>query len=188
VHLHVGADANEYVFKSLSSTSPEIIHIATHGFYIPREERISYRYYTETTSDLAMERSGLMLAGANDAWNGKLIPGIEDGILTASEIAELDLSRTNLVVMSACETGLGEITEDGIEGLQRAFKSAGVETLVMSLWKVDDKATEMLMEEFYKLLIKGYSKDDAFQSAKAKVRSKKSYSSPYYWASFIMLD
>ena len=90
--------------------------------------------------------------------------------------------------MSACETGLGDITEDGIEGLQRAFKSAGVESLVMSLWKVDDKATEMLMEEFYKLLIKGYSKDDAFQSAKAKVRSKKSYSSPYYWASFIMLD
>jgi len=188
VTLHIGADANEYVFKDLSGTSPEIIHIATHGFYIPKKERNSYRYYADNTASLAMERSGLMLAGANDAWNGKLTPGIEDGILTASEISKLDLSRTNLVVMSACETGLGDITEDGIEGLQRAFKSAGVETLVMSLWKVDDKATEMLMEEFYKLLIKGYSKDDAFQSAKAKVRSKKSYSSPYYWASFIMLD
>ena len=188
VSLHIGLDANEYAFKDLSGNASEIIHIATHGFYIPKKESNSYRYYADNTVSLAMERSGLMLAGANDAWNGILTPGVEDGILTASEIAELDLSKTSLVVMSACETGLGDITEDGIEGLQRAFKSAGVETLVMSLWKVDDKATEMLMEEFYKLLLKGYSKDDAFQSAKRKVRSKKSYSSPYYWASFIMLD
>ena len=188
VSIHIGLDANEYAFKDLSGNASEIIHIATHGFYIPKKESNSYRYYADNTASLAMERSGLMLAGANDAWNGILTPGVEDGILTASEIAELDLSKTSLVVMSACETGLGDITEDGIEGLQRAFKSAGVETLVMSLWKVDDKATEMLMEEFYKLLIKGYSKDDAFQSAKTKVRSKKSYSSPYYWASFIMLD
>lgn len=188
VSLHIGLDANEYAFKDLSGNASEIIHIATHGFYIPKKETNSYRYYADNTVSLAMERSGLMLAGANDAWNGILTPGVEDGILTASEIAELDLSKTSLVVMSACETGLGDITEDGIEGLQRAFKSAGVETLVMSLWKVDDKATEMLMEEFYKLLLKGYSKDDAFQSAKRKVRSKKSYSSPYYWASFIMLD
>ena len=188
VSLHIGLDANEYAFKDLSGNASEIIHIATHGFYIPKKESNSYRYYADNTVSLAMERSGLMLAGANDAWNGILTPGVEDGILTASEIAELDLSKTSLVVMSACETGLGDITEDGIEGLQRAIKSAGVETLVMSLWKVDDKATEMLMEEFYKLLLKGYSKDDAFQSAKRKVRSKKSYSSPYYWASFIMLD
>ena len=188
VSLHIGLDANEYAFKELSGRASKIIHIATHGFYIPKKESNSYRYYADNTASLAMERSGLMLAGANDAWNGILTPGVEDGILTASEIAELDLSKTSLVVMSACETGLGEVTEDGIEGLQRAFKSAGVETLVMSLWKVDDKATEMLMEEFYKLLLKGYSKDDAFQTAKTKVRSKKSYSSPYYWASFIMLD
>ena len=188
VSLHIGLDANEYAFKDLSGKAGEIIHIATHGFYIPKKESNSFRYYADNTASLAMERSGLLLAGANDAWNGILTPGIEDGILTASEIAGLDLSKTALVVMSACETGLGEVTEDGIEGLQRAFKSAGVETLVMSLWKVDDKATELLMEEFYKLLLKGYSKDDAFQTAKAKVRSKKSYSSPYYWASFIMLD
>lgn len=188
VSLHIGSEANEYAFKNLSGNASEIIHIATHGFYIPKKEINSYRYYADNTAGLAMERSGLMLAGANDAWNGILTPGVEDGILTASEIADLDLSKTSLVVMSACETGLGEVTEDGIEGLQRAFKSAGVETLVMSLWKVDDKATEMLMEEFYKLVLKGYSKDDAFQIAKTKVRSKKSYSSPYYWASFIMLD
>jgi len=188
VSLHIGLEANEYAFKNLSGNASQIIHIATHGFYIPKKEINSYRYYGDNKAGLAMERSGLMLAGANDAWNGILTPGVEDGILTASEIAELDLSKTSLVVMSACETGLGEVTEDGIEGLQRAFKSAGVETLVMSLWKVDDKATEMLMEEFYKLVLKGYSKDDAFQTAKTKVRSKKSYSSPYYWASFIMLD
>ena len=188
VLLHLGSEANENAFKELSGNATEIIHIATHGFYIPKNDTSSYQYYIDNPGSVAMERSGLILAGANDAWNGKLIPGVEDGILTASEIAKLDLSKTSLVVMSACETGLGEVTEDGIEGLQRAFKSAGVETLVMSLWKVDDKATEMLMEEFYKLLLKGYSKDDAFQSAKTKVRSKKSYSSPYYWASFIMLD
>ena len=154
VSLYTGLDANEYVFKDLSGGKTEIIHIATHGFYIPKIESNSYRYYDEKAATLAMERSGLMLAGANNAWNGKLTPGVEDGILTASEIAELDLSNTGLVVMSACETGLGEITEVGIEGLQRAFKSAGVETLIMSLWKVDDKATELLMRDFYTHLLK----------------------------------
>lgn len=188
VSLHIGTDANEYVFKSLSRGDNKIIHIATHGFYIPQEKLNSYQYYSENTSTLAMERSGLMLAGANDAWNGKLTPGAEDGILTAREIAELDLSKTELVVLSACETGLGEITDDGIEGLQRAFKSAGVQTLVMSLWKVNDRATNLLMESFYRFLLKGYSKDTAFELAKQTLRNKKGYDSPYYWAGFIMLD
>ena len=91
-------------------------------------------------------------------------------------------------MLSACETGLGDITEDGIEGLQRAFNNAGVQSLIMSLWKVDDKATELLMTEFYSLLAKGQSRYDAFNNAKNNLKRNKRYSNPYFWAGFIMLD
>ena len=137
---------------------------------------------------LPMRRSGLLMAGCNDAWNGAIIRNGEDGVLTASEIAELDLSLSRLVVLSACETGLGEVTEDGIAGLQRAFKNAGVKSLIMSLWKVDDKATSLLMSEFYSLMAKGVENSIALNLAKKKVRQKKHYSNPYFWAGFILLD
>lgn len=112
--------------------------------------------------------------------------GIEDGVLTALEISTMNLSGTDMVVMSACETGLGDITSDGVFGLQRAFKMAGVQTLVMSLWKVDDNATSLMMQTFYEHLLSGMSKREAFNLAQAAVRAK--YPEPYYWAGFIMLD
>ena len=186
-----GYDATESSFKSLSGSSEALIHIATHGFYKPSEQIRRIGFYSTGDSSInvhPMSRSGLLMAGCNDAWNGLFSHSGEDGVLTASEIADLDLSSTQLVVLSACETGLGEVTEDGIAGLQRAFKNAGVQSLIMSLWKVDDKATSILMEEFYTLLSKGIDKNNAFRQAQEKLRHKKQFNNPYYWASFIVLD
>lgn len=98
----------------------------------------------------------------------------------------MNLSGTDMVVMSACETGLGDITSDGVFGLQRAFKMAGVQTLVMSLWKEDDNATSLMMQTFYEHLLSDMSKREAFNLAQAAVRAK--YPEPYYWAGFVMLD
>ncbi|MDR1181875.1 MAG: CHAT domain-containing protein [Bacteroidales bacterium] len=126
--------------------------------------------------------------GADRAWtNENLIPNIEDGVLTAEEISQLNLSKTKLVVLSACETGLGEVqNSEGVFGLQRAFKLAGVETLVMSLWKVDDGATKDFMITFYQNLMIGKSKLLSFKTAQNFVRKK--YQNPYYWAAFVMMD
>ena len=187
----IGEEGTETYFKSLSGSATSLIHIATHGFYQPREQANRIGYYENNSDEYivpSMQRSGLLLAGCANAWNGKPTAGPEDGVLTASEIADLDLSNTRLVVLSACETGLGDITEDGVEGLQRAFKKAGVQSIIMSLWKVDDKATALLMTEFYNNLASGMSIKDAFVSSKNKVKNVEEYRNPYYWASFILLD
>ena len=132
--------------------------------------------------------AGLMLAGGNNIWQGKFnLTNVEDGILTADEISRLDLSNTKLVVLSACETARGKIDPvDGVYGLQRAFKLAGVQTIVMSLWKVQDDATAMLMTQFYKYLTDGVERHQALWNAMMDVRKK--YKDPYYWAGFVMLD
>ena len=135
----------------------------------------------------ALTRSGLILSNGGRAWKGEHIPDwIDDGILQADEIAGLDLSGTSLLVLSACQTALGDISSDGVYGLQRAFKNSGVETIIMSLWEVDDKATFEFMTAFYRALTKGRSKHDAFCEAQRQI--KKNYEDPYYWAAFIMLD
>ena len=137
--------------------------------------------------DNSLKRSGLILAGAQKAWLGEPIPDdVEDGILLAEEIATMDLTGTDLVVLSACETGLGEITSEGVFGLQRAFKKAGVQTLIMSLWTVEDEATSLFMREFYKQWLGGKSRHDAFIATQKFMQNK--YADPYYWAGFIMLD
>lgn len=190
-------EGTEESFKALSGKKTPIIHIATHGFFYKDEETKGKAFF-ETLSmshndqpDNSLKRSGLILAGAQKAWLGEPIPDdVEDGILLAEEIATMDLTGTDLVVLSACETGLGEITSEGVFGLQRAFKKAGVQTLIMSLWKVDDNATSLFMRTFYKQWLGGKSKHAAFLDAQAAVRECKEsdYSNPYYWASFIMLD
>ena len=146
--------ATEDSFKSLGKTtpSPKIIHIATHGFFFPDselnsqiEEKTGQEPIFKISGD-PMIRSGLIMAGGNHAWKtGESIkPGMEDGILTAYEISQMDLSNTVLVVLSACETGLGDINgNEGVYGLQRAFKIAGVKYLIMSLWQVPDKETAL---------------------------------------------
>ena len=121
--------------------------------------------------DKSLTRSGLLLAGANNALMGKKLPeGVDDGILTAKEISQLDLRGLDLVVLSACETGLGEIKGDGVFGLQRGFKKAGANSLLMSLWKVDDNATQLLMTQFYKNLTSGMSKFESLRQAQKCVR------------------
>jgi CHAT domain-containing protein len=134
-----------------------------------------------------MLRSGLILAGGNKFWKNtnKEIAG-DDGIVTAKEIANLDLSNCQLVVLSACETGLGDVNgSEGVFGLQRAFKMAGVKNIIMSLWKVPDAQTAELFEIFYAECFKGKTIPEAFREAQNKMKTKYN---PYYWAGFVLLE
>jgi CHAT domain-containing protein len=178
------------------------VHIATHGFHLPFQDHSdldSIINNNSTYEDDMLQRCGLVFAGANNvALGNRNIPDdIEDGILSASEIANLDLFNTELVVMSACQTGLGMVGDDGVFGLQRAFKKAGAQSVMMTLWSVDDKVTQKLMTEFYKGLMYGLSKYDALKNAQQQIRQmtftnstgeRHSGNNPYYWAPFVILD
>ena len=190
-----GVNATEESFKLLSGSNIKILHIATHGFYEPEGKKKSFSDYLSTGNkdnkeDLSLSRSGLFLAGAASAIDPKKrkeIPeGVDDGILTAKEISRLDFKGLDLVVLSACQTGLGSITDEGVFGLQRGFKKAGAKTIIMSLWKVDDAATKDLMTEFYRNLTDGMSKRESFVEAQELLRIK--YQDPKKWAAFIMVD
>ena len=187
---YIGSNATEESFKNIALTKTDIIHIASHGFYIPEEKRENIPYYQSELTKLLNDNlfySGLVFAGGQKSWNeSKFQLEANDGLLTAYEISKMNLSNVDMVVLSACETGRGDRSYDGIIGLQRAFKMAGVKTLIMSLWKVDDAATSFMMETFYKEYLSTGSKHKAFKSAQSKVKEK--YENPYYWASFIMLD
>ena len=187
--------ATEESFKQLSGSGLKILHIGTHGFYESASDmqNAGYKFFTEnqqSSEDLALSCSGLLFAGANSALDprrNKEIPeGADDGILTAKEISRLDFNGLDLVVLSACQTGLGEITGEGVFGLQRGFKKAGAQTIVMSLWKVADESTQLLMVEFFKHLTAGQSKRAAFIAAQKTVREK--YPNPMHWAAFVMVD
>lgn len=194
-----GLDATETSFKDLSGQRKRILHIATHGFYYNdstahcynERERLGFLQLDNDRpryiEDKAMTRSGLLFAGAQNTFDGVKIPdGVDDGVLTAQEVAQLDLRGLDLLVLSACQTGLGEITSDGVFGLQRGFKKAGAQSILMSLWKVDDNAAHLLMTEFYRGWMSGMSKYVALRQAQAIVREK--YPDPKYWAAFILLD
>jgi CHAT domain-containing protein len=192
--VFTSTNANEESLKDLSGKKINILHLATHGFFLPIEETRKIDYFqmlgrdNNPTPDMSMRRSGLVMAGGNGAWSGDSIPeGIDDGILTAQEISVLDFREMDLVVLSACETGLGDInTSEGVFGLQRAFKKAGAKTLIMSLWKVNDEITKTLMNKFYQSLFTGKSKNEAFLEAQQFIRSR--HPEPQNWAAFIMLD
>lgn len=164
-------------FTTLSGVSPAIIHLATHGVFRQPQIEMSWFDY----NNYCMENTGLLLSCALDST-------IEDGILSAKEISTLDLSNTDLVVLSACKTGLGGITPYGISGLQQAFKNAGVSTIIMTLNNVDDAATCFFMTSFYKALISGLNKRDAFKSAQNQIRENEYFKKFNYWAYFVMLD
>lgn len=185
-----GENATEQSFKLLSGNSPDILHVATHGFYLEDDSEKPFAQSVNTYSqkESSMVLSGLALSGANNAWKGNFdLPNVEDGILTAYEISQLDLSNTKLVVLSACETARGKIFPvDGVFGLQRAFKQAGAGSILMSLWKVDDNATATFMEYFYKYLFETNDRHKALKKAQDEV--KKQYPDPYYWAAWVMLD
>lgn len=168
--LVTGDEGIEESFKALSGGNYGIVHIATHGYYNPSTNEHPFRSQS-SKMDEAMDNSGLVFSGANQYLAGiKGSDGLDNGLLTAREIALMDLSSTDLVVMSACETGAGQATAEGVMGLQRGFKLAGANTLVMSLWKVNDQATAAMMSAFYRHLAAGKDKRTAFYEARAELR------------------
>lgn len=196
--LITGKSGTEESFKALVNSNYDIIHLATHGFFW-NNENANKRDYVNflnnsnfqelTEEENAMLRSGLVFSGANLGLMGVNLPDdVEDGVLTAKELSTMNLGNVDMVVMSACESGLGEISGEGVFGLQRGFKLAGANTLLMSLWKVDDKATCELMIEFYKHYLSGKSKQESLRLAQLKLRNSEEYSDPEYWAAFILLD
>ena len=193
--LYEGEKGTEELFKSLSGQEYAIIHLATHGFFLKANEARKTSYYSRQLTDNnlinPMNRSGILFSGANHSWIGEPIPdSSEDGILLAEEIAVLDFHGTDLLILSACETGLGEISSEGVSGLQYGFKQAGVNTIVMSLWNVSDEATRIMMIRFYENIGKGLSKYDSFREAQNYLRKYDGglYDEPEYYAAFVLLD
>ncbi len=195
--VYRGTSASEETYKNYRLVrSPAIIHIATHGFFFPDPEKENKENGAAMTDDKQefrtsanpLNRSGLLFAGANHIWQGETLPpGLEDGILTAYEASNVTLSNTQLVVLSACETGLGDIKgSEGVFGLQRAFKAAGANYLMMSLWKVPDSETAEFMKEFYQSLFSGQSIEQAFSSSQTVMKNKYR-KDPYKWAAFVLV-
>jgi CHAT domain-containing protein len=165
----LGSNATETIVKQ--TTSPSILHIATHGFFQPTTD--------STTNPLL--NSGLVFAGFRIGKSGN-----DDGILTALEVSNLNLSGTKLVTLSACDTGLGTVTTgEGIYGLRRALSVAGAESQTISLWKVADETTKDLMINYYTRLKQGEGRSEALHNAQRDMLKSKDYSHPYYWAAFI---
>lgn len=199
VDTYTDSLGTEGTFKRLSGQDISVLHIATHGFYIPENSRnslgggmriVAASKTATGISDKELLRSGLLLAGANKTLNGEDNDNEEDGILTSLEIASMNLTGLDLVVLSACETAKGDLTSDGVFGLQRGFKKAGAHALLLSLEEVEDTATQILMTEFYRNLTNGQSKRESFLNAQRFLRqyNKGQYDKPEYWAAFIMLD
>ena len=188
VSSYMGKNGTEESFLNMHGKSPKLLHLATHGFYYTPNKAKNVDYLKGYTD--AMSLSGLVLSGGNAAWLGKQLPkGVLGGILTANDIARLDLSNTDMVVLSACQTGQGKATSEGLYGLQRAFKKAGVGTIVMSLWNVSDKTASEFMTTFYERLAdkkNAWNKRKAFEEAKVIIRQR--YPEPFHWAAFVMLD
>jgi CHAT domain-containing protein len=181
-------DATESNLKSSHQLS--VLHIATHGYFLQDVEKANWPIgvHADNAKDNVLLRSGLMLTGASEAdKNITSLDNNSNGIITSYEAMNLDLKGTSLVVLSACETGLGEIKAgEGVYGLQRAFLVAGAEALVMSLWKVDDAATQQLMNIFYTNWLKTGNRQKAFKQAQLQLMAK--YKEPYYWGAFVMME
>jgi CHAT domain-containing protein len=186
-------EVTEESFKKIgvNNPSPRILHLATHGYFFPDPKETNGETGFQK-SEHPLIRSGLILAGANHVWKGGAPQdGKEDGILTAYEIAQMDLRNTELVVLSACETGLGDIEgNEGVYGLQRAFKMAGAKYVLMSLWSVNDQSAYEFMTRFYELYQQeGKSIPDAYQMTQNEMRLKylKPFM-PYAWAGFVLVE
>jgi CHAT domain-containing protein len=181
-------EATENAIKSIKN--PKIFHVATHGFFNPAKQlkQNAASGQKETTAmDNPLLRTGLLLTGAGDLLKKtEYNYNEEDGILTAYEAMNMSLDQTDLVVLSACETGLGETkVGEGVYGLQRAFMVAGAKTLIMSMFKVDDTATQKLMVNFYSKWLTTGKKRQSFVDAKKELRNE--FKDPIYWGAFIMI-
>lgn len=185
---YVEAFASEEQVKTLSS--PKIFHIATHGFYTKSISKDELSQLTESEAQMTenpLMKTGLLLTGAGDILNKTNYNyNLESGILTAYEAMSLNLDQTDLVVLSACETGLGDISNgEGVYGLQRAFLVAGAKVLIMSMFKVDDDATQKLILNFYKKWLATNNLRQSFVNAKKELRLD--YPEPIYWGAFMMI-
>lgn len=186
VKMYEGHEGTESSFVAFSGQSPDLIHLSTHGFYYSPGDASSVSLLSGF--DNSMFLSGLILSGGNNEWAGSnLSYKGNGGVLTADDISKLDLSGTELVVLSACDTGRGQITSEGVYGLQRAFKKAGADKVVMTLWRVNDTVSKDFMEEFYSSLI-SYGLQPEAALLHAKETFKKNGYSPYYWAGYVLLD
>jgi len=193
VTLLTGSQATENALKQLQS--PKILHIATHGFFLNNvplvappdfsgslfQEGVNQIPPTSGNTENPLLRSGIALAGFNPRQSGS-----EDGVLTALEAAGLNLSGTELVVLSACETGLGDVANgDGVYGLRRALAVAGTKSQLQSLWIVDDFGTKDLMVSYYKRLMANVERSKALRQTQLEMLQNPQYQHPYYWAAFI---
>ena len=204
IREYQGRSALEETVKSIHS--PRRLHVATHGFFLEDQDESAFQESgmqasrsVSTNQAVApgtvkienpLLRSGIVLAGANRLGREKLQEGCDDGIMTALEISGLPLRGTDLVVLSACDTGIGKVHKgEGVFGLGRAFHLAGARTVVMSLWSVPDQETQELMTGFYQRLKKGEGKASALQGASLAMikerREKYGAAHPFFWASFI---
>lgn len=196
VSIFSGERATEAAFKSYSGKGIGILHVATHGFYdsdiMANSDDLQLEADIINFEQENMRRSGILFSGADNVRMEEPVPTeVEDGILDSYEITNLDFHKTDLVVLSACQTALGAVSGDGVFGLQRGFKKAGVNSILMSLWKVDDDATCCFMTEFYKHLLSGssyYDKVNALKMAQNAVRNIPRWADPQYWGAFILLD
>lgn len=204
ITLYTGENGTEESFRNLSGRNNGIIHLATHGMYVlpdeieAKREGHNFNFLESLVNekdpvkeDIALTHSFLVMAGGNRlVARENVLDKSKDGILTSMEISQLDLRGLDLVVLSACETAQGDIYSDGVYGLQRGFKKAGANTILMSLDKVDDEATRILMVEFYRNLANGKTKQESLKGAQRYLRKVENgkYDDPKYWASFVLLD
>lgn len=184
--IFIDQEATEENFKRIEN--PFLLHVATHGYFLSDLEGVNENMGLHLNNPEAnpLFRSGLLLTGAAKGLEGAASSDQEDGVLTAYEAMNLNLDDTEIVILSACETGLGEIKNgEGVYGLQRSFIVAGANSVLMSLWKVNDETTMELMTNFYTHLLSGKDKFSAFKEAQLQIRVK--YDDPYHWGAFIIL-
>ncbi len=190
VRYFTAEDGSEKALKELSGQTLSILHIATHGFYYSRNQSREIDYLNRLNrEENPLSRCGLLFSGSRETWKGGTCAADgEDGILFGDEIARLDFSNVDLVVLSACRSALGDIGSEGVTGLRQAFKRAGAKSILMALSNVDDKATAFFMSAFYEKLFESQDRREAFDYAVTRMKDIPSYSDPKYWAPFILLD
>ncbi|MDJ0837178.1 MAG: CHAT domain-containing protein [Acidobacteriota bacterium] len=207
VEALIGPTATEARVADIAS--PKVFHIATHGFYEGaakqnlKSRNTGMKLSSLNSRDLEqapfnpnewlddqrpMLASGLALAGANGVVKGRVAGDYTDGILSALEVLSMDLRGTDLVVLSACETGLGDISKaDGVYSLNRAFLEAGAKNVLSTLWAVDDEATAAFMEYFYTLYLRGHTPREALRFTQLHFIHDTPWNHPYYWAPFVLV-
>ncbi len=195
--IYSKSSAQEKVLRDMEQP-PEVLHIATHGFFLKADDTLRKRllklqrssdFQFPPPGDNPLLRAGLAFAGINS--NAQVLGDIDtdnDGVLTALEVLGLDLTGTRLAILSACETGLGEVHEgEGVYGLRRSFQEAGAQSVVSSLWEVSDAGTQTLMAALYKRLLAGKSPHDALREAQLEMLRNPQWSAPYIWSAFFMV-